>query len=69
MGYWPSKITCILNIVLQIGWGVISSIVAGQIFAAVNGHGMSIEVGCVVGALCIGLIAIFGMAIIHAYER
>ena len=69
MGYWPSKITCILNIILQIGWGVIGSIVAGQMFSAVNGGGMSIAVGCVIGALSIGLLAIFGIAILHTYER
>ena len=30
MGYWPSKIPCILNVILQVGWGIIASIIAGQ---------------------------------------
>ncbi len=69
MGYWPSKIICLLNIILQLGWGIIGSIIAGQMFSAVNGAGLSIAVGCVISALCIGLIATFGIAYVHAYER
>ena len=33
MGYWPSKIACILNVILQVGWGIIASIIAGQSMA------------------------------------
>jgi purine-cytosine permease-like protein len=69
MGYWPSKITCLLNIIQQLGWGIIGSIISGQMISAVNGAGLSITVGCVISALCIGLIAAFGIAILHTYER
>ena len=69
MGYWPSKLACILNIIKQAGWGIIECIIAGQMFSAVNGGGLSIAVGCVVSALCIGLIATFGIAFVHTYER
>ncbi len=69
MGYWPAKLACILNIILQIGWGIIGCIIAGQMFSAVNGGGLSIAVGCVVSALCIGFIATFGIAIVHTFER
>ena len=58
-----------LNIINQIGWGVIESVLAGQIFSAVNGAGLTVAVGCVVSALCIGLVATFGIAIVHVYER
>ena len=30
MGYWPSKLACILNVILEVGWGIIASIIAGQ---------------------------------------
>lgn len=33
MGYWPSKLACILNVILQVGWGIIASIIAGQSMA------------------------------------
>lgn len=69
MGYWPSKLICCFNILNQLGWGIIGSIIAGQAFSAVNGAGLSIAVGCVISALCIGLIAIFGIGIHHSYER
>ncbi|KAL9035192.1 MAG: hypothetical protein Q9180_004992, partial [Flavoplaca navasiana] len=69
VGYWPSKITCILQIILTIGWGVISCIIAGQIFSAINGGGLSIAAGCVITALLIGAIATFGIACVHVVER
>ena len=69
MGYWPSKLICILNFINQVGWGILGCIVAGQMFSAVNGGGMSIAVGCAVAAICIGLIAIFGIAVVHFFER
>ena len=69
MGYWPSKLACILNLILQIGWGIIGCILAGQMFSAVNGAGLSIALGCVISALCIGLIATFGIGIVHTYEK
>ena len=69
MGYWPSKLISLLNIINQVGWGVIASVLAGQMFSAVNGAGLTVAVGCVVSALCIGLVATFGIGIVHMYER
>ena len=69
MGYWPSKLVCILNLIMMMGWGILGSIIAGQMFSAVNGGGMSTAVGCVITALCIGLIATFGIGILQTYER
>ena len=37
--------------------------------SAVNGAGLTISVGCAISALCIGLVAAFGIAILHTYER
>ncbi|KAI1843480.1 hypothetical protein JX265_001828 [Neoarthrinium moseri] len=69
MGYWPSKLTCLLNIVMQIGWGTVGAIVAGQMLSAVSGNGLSVVPGCVIGALGIGVIATLGIGIVHTYER
>ena len=69
MGYWPAKLASLLNIIMQTGWGIIGAILVGQMLSAVNGGGMTIAVGCVVGALGIGLLATFGLGILHAYER
>ena len=69
MGYWPSKLASILNVIMQIGWGIIGCIIAGQMFSAINGKGLNIAVGCVIAAICIGAIATFGIAIVHTVER
>lgn len=69
MGFWPSKIACIFNIIMQIGWGTIGCIVAGQMLSAVNGKGLTIAVGCVIVALLIGLIAAFGIGLLNRIER
>jgi purine-cytosine permease-like protein len=36
---------------------------------AVNGGGLSLAVGCVIAALCIGLIATFGIDYLNKIER
>ena len=69
MGYWPTKLIAILNVILMVGYGVISCIIAGQMLSAVNGGGMTIIVGIVVAALIIGVVALFGMSVLHVYER
>jgi purine-cytosine permease-like protein len=69
MGYWPSKIACVCNIVQQVGFGIIGCIITGQMITAVNGGGLSLAVGCVIAALCIGLIAAFGIDYLNKIER
>ena len=69
MGYWPAKLIAILNAILMIGYGIISCIIAGQMLSAVNGGHMTIIVGIIVAAIIIGLVALFGMAVLHVYER
>lgn len=69
MGYWPSKIPTALNIVLMGGYITVSFIICGQMLSAVSGGSMTIVVGIVVAALVSWIIAVFGMAIFHHYER
>lgn len=69
MGYWPSKICCLLNIVIMVGYGLIDCVIGGQILSAVSGGSMSIVVGIIIVALISLIVAVFGMAIFHAYER
>lgn len=69
MGYWPSKICCLLNIVIMVGYGLIDCVIGGQILSAVSGGSMSIVVGIIIVALISLVVAVFGMAIFHAYER
>jgi purine-cytosine permease-like protein len=69
MGYWPSKICVLLNIVIMVGYGMIDCVIGGQILSAVSGGSMSIVVGIIIVALISWIVAVFGMAFFHAYER
>jgi purine-cytosine permease-like protein len=69
MGYWPSKIACILNLVTINGYCTVSCIIGGQILSAVSGGSTSIVVGIIIVALVCWVVAVFGMAICHVYER
>jgi purine-cytosine permease-like protein len=69
MGYWPSKLPCVLNIVLMVGYITLNFIISGQILSAVGSGEMSIAVGIVVAALVCWFVAVFGMFVFHTYER
>lgn len=69
MGYWPSKLPCLLNIILMLGYITLNFIITGQILSAVSGGQMTIVVGIVVAAIVCWVVAVFGMFIFHTYER
>ncbi|KAH8700353.1 putative nucleoside transporter [Talaromyces proteolyticus] len=70
MGWWPSKIIVLLNIVQMIGYCLIDCVVGGQILSAVSpNYSMSVAVGIVVVAIITWCIATFGIKIFHFYER
>ena len=46
MGWWPSKLIVLLNLVVLLGYSLIDCVVAGQILSAVSPNGsMSVVVG------------------------
>ena len=46
MGWWPSKLIVILNIIILLGYNMISCVLTGQILSAVSSNGsMSVVVG------------------------
>ncbi|KAL8990365.1 MAG: hypothetical protein Q9169_008140, partial [Polycauliona sp. 2 TL-2023] len=69
MGYWPAKLVTVLNLVIVIGYGIVSSIIGGQVLSAVNGGNLSIVVGIVIIVLICWAVAVFGMKPFHVYER
>ncbi|KAH8892671.1 hypothetical protein GQ53DRAFT_862264 [Thozetella sp. PMI_491] len=69
MGYWPSMLCVVLNIVIELGYGLVDCLVAGLILSAVNGHGMTVIVGIIVSALITWLVAGFGIRWFHTFER
>ena len=69
MGYYPSKICSLLQIVLMEGYGTLSCILGGQVLSAVSDGSMTIVVGVVIVAIIVGLFAAFGLKIFSVYER
>ena len=51
MGYYPSKIACLLNIIIMLGYGMIDCVVGGQLLSAVAGGRMSVVVGIIIVAI------------------
>ncbi|KAB8253628.1 permease for cytosine/purines, uracil, thiamine, allantoin-domain-containing protein [Aspergillus pseudonomiae] len=70
MGWWPSKIVVILNLIQMLGYCLIDCVVCGQILSAVSPNGdMSVAVGIVIIAVSCWVIATFGYQVFHYYER
>ncbi|KAJ4363933.1 Vitamin B6 transporter [Neocucurbitaria cava] len=69
MGWWPSKIVVILNIIVLLGYAMIDCVVAGQILSAVSNNSMSVVVGIIIVAVIAWAITTFGYQIFHYYER
>ncbi|KAL6820089.1 permease for cytosine/purines, uracil, thiamine, allantoin domain-containing protein [Trichoderma sp. SZMC 28015] len=69
MGYWPSKICTILNIVIMLGYGMIDCLVGGQILSAVADGHLTVIVGIIIIAIISWIIVLFGMSIFQTYER
>ena len=68
MGWWPSKLCVVLNIVIELGYGVVDCLVAGLILSAVNGGGMTVVVGIIITAIITWLVATFGIKWFHSFE-
>lgn len=69
MGWWPSRICVLLNIVIMLGYGLVDTLIAGQILSAVNGQGLTVVVGVIIAAIISLVICLFGMNLFHQYER
>jgi purine-cytosine permease-like protein len=69
MGYCPSRLYVLLNIVIELGYGLIDSLVTGLMLSAVNGDGMSVVTGIVVSSLVTWAVATFSIKRFHAFER
>ncbi|KAL2819362.1 permease for cytosine/purines, uracil, thiamine, allantoin-domain-containing protein [Aspergillus cavernicola] len=70
MGWWPSKLIVVLNLIQMIGYCLINCVVCGQILSAVSPNGsLSVAVGIVIIAVISWIIATFGIRVFHYYER
>ncbi|RAL10483.1 uncharacterized protein BO97DRAFT_349312 [Aspergillus homomorphus CBS 101889] len=69
MGYYPTKVCCILNVMSCLGTGMMSATVGGQLLSKISGGGLSVIVGIIIVALASWTMATFGMQIFQYYER
>lgn len=67
-GIWGSKFCGFLNIAVNIGFGTINCIVAGQLLRAVSDDTISDVAGIVIVLAGSYIISFFGFRIIHLYE-
>lgn len=52
MGWWPSRICVLLNLVIMLGYGMIDCVIGGQMLSAVADNNMTIIVGIIIVAVC-----------------
>ncbi|KFY32740.1 hypothetical protein V495_08778 [Pseudogymnoascus sp. VKM F-4514 (FW-929)] len=69
LGLWGAKFCGVLNIIVNIGYATISSIVGGELLRAVSGGSLSLVVGIVIIVIIAFVVSFFGFSIIHHYER
>ncbi|OIW23409.1 hypothetical protein CONLIGDRAFT_585441 [Coniochaeta ligniaria NRRL 30616] len=69
MGWWPNKLCVLLNLVIQLGYGLVDALMAGQILSAVNGGGLTVIVGVIIAAIIVVVICMLGIDVFHTYER
>lgn len=69
MGYHPSKVCCSLNILTNLGYGMINCMIGGQLLSKLSGEAVSVIVGIIIVALASWTMATFGMRIFQIYER
>ncbi|KAJ5112805.1 hypothetical protein N7532_000850, partial [Penicillium argentinense] len=55
MGYYPSRIACLLNIIIMLGYGMVDCV-------------MTVIVGIIIVAVVTWLVVLFGMELFHIYE-
>ncbi|KAL4872793.1 hypothetical protein BDV12DRAFT_210135 [Aspergillus spectabilis] len=69
VGFNPSKVCCVLNVLTNLGYGMMSSMVGGQILSKISDGAVSVVVGIIIVALVSLVVATFGMHIFQYYER
>ncbi|KAB8074036.1 hypothetical protein BDV29DRAFT_191250 [Aspergillus leporis] len=69
MGYYPNKVCCLLNVLTNLGYGMMNSMIGGQLLSKISGGTVSVAVGIIIVALASWVMATFGMHIFQYYER
>jgi len=67
-GIWGAKICGILNIIVNIGFGVVNAIIGGQLLRAASGDTIPLAVGIIVVIAVAFFISFFGFKVVHHFE-
>ncbi|KAH8892156.1 hypothetical protein GQ53DRAFT_647181 [Thozetella sp. PMI_491] len=68
-GFWGAKLCAVINILLNVGFGVVAVVFSGQLLTAVSNYTMTVSVGCVIICVVAYVVSIFGFGIIHTFEK
>ncbi|BDD54719.1 hypothetical protein MAP00_000314 [Monascus purpureus] len=69
MGYYPSKICALLNILTNLGYSMLNCILGGQLLSKVSGGNVSVVIGIILVAVASWILATFGIRLFQFYER
>ncbi|KAI9744550.1 MAG: hypothetical protein M1818_002079 [Claussenomyces sp. TS43310] len=70
MGWWPTKICVLLNLVILLGYSMIDAVVAGQMLSAVSPNAsLTVVAGIIIVAVITFVVTTFGITVFHYYER
>ncbi|KAK3945894.1 putative nucleoside protein [Diplogelasinospora grovesii] len=69
IGWYPSKVIAVLNVVEQVGWSSVGSITGGLALSAVSDGKIGSELGVVIAAVLGFVISFVGLKAIFSYEK
>lgn len=69
LGLWGSKLAAIRNVIINVGYAIIASVIAGELLRAVSGGSLPLIVGILIIVVAAFVISFLGYGIIHRYER
>ena len=69
MGWYPSKVIALLNVIEQLGWSSVGCITGGQALSAVSNGNISLVVGVIIIAVVGFCFSFFGLKVVLKYEE
>ncbi|QGA20490.1 hypothetical protein EYB26_008194 [Talaromyces marneffei] len=68
-GWWPAKILAILNVINQVGWGVVNCISGAAVLSDVGSHGIPMFASIIIVGIIAIVLGLFGYKVLHFYSR
>ncbi|KAK4973207.1 hypothetical protein LTR28_011779 [Elasticomyces elasticus] len=68
-GWWPAKFFAVINLLNQIGWGMVNTIAGADILYDVGGGRLPASVAVLIIGLVALTVGLFGYGLVHKYER